>query len=72
MISKREFFEMYPNATEADWKRFCYQMDEILERVWNEDHPLTIIQFIRYIVFKIKPPQNKPQYRGLNIALLLS
>lgn len=40
MITKREFFEFNPNATEADWKAFCRQLAEIQERMWEEDHPL--------------------------------
>lgn len=45
MITKREFFEFSPNATEADWKAFHRTLAEIIvkikqERMREEDHPL--------------------------------
>lgn len=40
MISKREYFEICPTATEEDWKVFCGQMADIDEKMWNEDHPM--------------------------------
>ena len=40
MLSKREFFEICPGATEDDYKAFCVQMANIQDRMWNEDHPL--------------------------------
>lgn len=40
MISKREFFEICPNATEESWKAFCIQLSDIMDRMWEEDHPL--------------------------------
>lgn len=40
MISKREFFEICPEATEEDYKAFCNQMANIEEKMWEEDHPL--------------------------------
>lgn len=42
MISKREFFEFNPNATEKDWENFSKQMDEIEEKMWEQDHPLDV------------------------------
>ena len=40
MISKREYFEFCPSATEDDYKAFCKQMSEIEDKMWEEDHPL--------------------------------
>lgn len=40
MLSKREFFEICPEATEEDWKAFNKQMADIEERIWEEDHPM--------------------------------
>lgn len=40
MISRREFFELCPTATEEDWKNFKIQMSELQEKMWEEDHPL--------------------------------
>ena len=40
MISKREFFEICPNATEEDYKKFLGQLSDIEEKMWEEDHPL--------------------------------
>lgn len=40
MISKREYFEINPNATEKDYKEFLNQMEEIMNRMWEDDHPL--------------------------------
>lgn len=40
MISKREFFEFCPTATEEDYKNFCKQLAGIEEKMWDEDHPL--------------------------------
>ena len=40
MLSKKEYFEFCPTATEEDWNNFCNQMSDIQDRMWNEDHPL--------------------------------
>ena len=40
MISKREFFEICPTATEQDYIEFCKQFSDIQDKMWNEDHPL--------------------------------
>ena len=40
MISKREYFEICPNATEQDYKAFCEQMADIQDKMWEQDHPL--------------------------------
>ena len=40
MISKKEFFEICPTATEADWNAFCNQMSAISDKMWDEDHPM--------------------------------
>lgn len=40
MITKREFFEICPTATEEDWNNFRNQLSEIEENMWDEDHPL--------------------------------
>ena len=40
MISKSEYFEFCPNATEEDYKAFCKQVSELEEKMWDEDHPL--------------------------------
>ena len=40
MISKREFFEICPQATEEDYKVFLKQLSDIEDKMWEEDHPL--------------------------------
>ena len=40
MLSKREYFEICPMATEEDWKEFNKQMADIQDKMWNEDHPM--------------------------------
>lgn len=40
MISKREYFEIFPNATEEDYKMFLNQLADVEEKIWEEDHPL--------------------------------
>lgn len=40
MISKSEYFEFCPDATEEQWQEFSRQMAEIEEKIWAEDHPL--------------------------------
>lgn len=40
MISKREYFEFCPEATEEQWNAFCKQMANIEDKMWDEDHPL--------------------------------
>lgn len=40
MISKREYFEICPNATEEDWQAFRRQMANIEDTMWEQDHPL--------------------------------
>jgi hypothetical protein len=40
MISKKEYFEFCPNATEEDYKNFLIQLAEIEEKIWEEEHPL--------------------------------
>ncbi len=40
MISKREYFEICPNATEEDYKMFLNQLANIEEKMWEKDHPI--------------------------------
>jgi hypothetical protein len=40
MLSKSEYFEFCPEATEEDYKVFKKQEAELLQRMWEEDHPL--------------------------------
>lgn len=40
MISKREFFETFPSATNEDYNTFKKQMADIEQSMWEEDHPL--------------------------------
>lgn len=40
MISKREYFEICPGATEETWNTFRKEMARIEEKIWEEDHPL--------------------------------
>ena len=41
MISKREFFEICPNATEESWKAFCIQLSDIMPRTVGHQAPLS-------------------------------
>ena len=40
MISRREFFEYCPTATQEDYKNFLKQLAEFEDRIWEEEHPL--------------------------------
>ena len=40
VISKNEYFEFCPNATEEQWQIFRKQVADIEEKMWAEDHPL--------------------------------
>jgi hypothetical protein len=40
MISKSEYFEFCPTATEEQWKAFCKQAASIEQQMWEEDHPM--------------------------------
>ena len=40
MLSRSEYFEFCPEATENDYKAFLKQVADVEQKMWEEDHPL--------------------------------
>lgn len=40
MLSRREYEEFHGKVSDETWAKIQQQMNEIADRIWNEDHPL--------------------------------
>ena len=40
IISRREYFEICPDATEEMYQKCLEELAEAEEKMWEEDHPL--------------------------------
>lgn len=40
MLSRREYEGFFGKVSDEVWENICKQMDEISNRMWDEDHPL--------------------------------
>ena len=40
MISRREYEEFFGKVSDEDWAKISAQIGDVLDKLWEEDHPL--------------------------------